>query len=351
MVLEDHLSKHPRALKSYWSSIQQPNSGVLLWETVPTGEADSHHTAILPSFEKSGAELLEEKIREYMWEHLRCRRNGSRHVCICHAYRRRTTYACCELTTTVLVAEVWEPPHVTQTDNLPSHREHKLHFAAPLASLFHLLLFYLFGSCHGPIGLSFLSRSSCHGSVGQRRKRAMGHRDLLWDMLVGRVGRSTVTTRDVFLVSPWGSPLPLGNGLFSISTKHFPQVMSVGQKGCAEGTEVGHWPGEMGPPASPLHLTHPWIHLSYTTVHFILHRSPALVYLHLPLCTLPRCSASPLFLETISFVSGNTARTSETAVQRKRQGAGARHGSRRSFSSLCALYSNCMLLEWFQRAG
>lgn len=90
----------------------------------------------------------------------------------CSAHRPRTTDACCELTTAVLVAEVGEPPHVAQTNDLPGHRQHKLHFAAPLASLFHLLLFYLFRSCNGPIGPCLLCCSSCHGSVGQKRNSA-----------------------------------------------------------------------------------------------------------------------------------------------------------------------------------
>jgi len=132
----------------------------------------------------AGANLLEERIRECIWGHMR--RNGSWHACTsCRAYRPRKTHACCELTTTILVAEVRESPHITQTNDLPGHRQHKLHFATPLASLFHFLLFYLFGSCNGPIGFSFPSHSSYHGSVGQKKK-SMGDRELLWDTLVGR---------------------------------------------------------------------------------------------------------------------------------------------------------------------
>lgn len=84
---------------------------------------------------------------------------------------------CCELTTTILVAEVWEPPHITQANDFPSHRQHELHFVPPLASLFHFLHFYLFTRCGGPIGFSFLGYGSCHDSVGQKRRRAgdVGH--------------------------------------------------------------------------------------------------------------------------------------------------------------------------------
>lgn len=41
------------------------------------------------------------------------------------------------LTSSVLVAEIWEPPHVAESDDLTGHREHELHLAAPLAALVH----------------------------------------------------------------------------------------------------------------------------------------------------------------------------------------------------------------------
>lgn len=189
---------------------------------------------------------------------MRHRRNGSRHIRIsCRAYRPRTTHACCELTTTVLVAEVREPPHVTQTNDLASHRQHKLHFATPLSSVFHFLLFYFFRSCDGPIGLSFLSHSSCHGSVGQRKKRAW---ELLQDTLVGRGGRGPVTTTGVFLVSPWGSLILCKMASLASARGIFPKLCLWDRKSVLKGQRKGHWSGEMGPPAPPLHWTHPQIH-------------------------------------------------------------------------------------------
>lgn len=41
------------------------------------------------------------------------------------------------LTSSVLVAEIWEPPHVAESDDLSGHREHELQLTAPLAALVH----------------------------------------------------------------------------------------------------------------------------------------------------------------------------------------------------------------------
>lgn len=43
-------------------------------------------------------------------------------------------------TSSVLVAQVGEAPHVSQSYDGPSNRQHKLHFVAPLASLLHFVL-------------------------------------------------------------------------------------------------------------------------------------------------------------------------------------------------------------------
>jgi len=92
-------------------------------------------------------------------------------------------------------------------------------------------------------------------------------------------------------------PHSLENDFFHINTKHFPQVMSVGQKVCAEGTEERSLVRRDGPTftaSTPKFILHP----STPAPFLILPRPPALVYLHLPLHTLTKRSASPPLLES-----------------------------------------------------
>lgn len=56
-------------------------------------------------------------------------------------------------------------------------------------------------------------------------------------MLVGRRRKKTSHHERCVPRITMRFPYPLENGFFSISAKHFPQVVSVGQKVCAEGTE------------------------------------------------------------------------------------------------------------------
>lgn len=42
---------------------------------------------------------------------------------------------CMSLTSSVLVTQIWESPHVTQTDNLSSNSQEKLSFTSPLTTI------------------------------------------------------------------------------------------------------------------------------------------------------------------------------------------------------------------------
>lgn len=52
-------------------------------------------------------------------------------------------WASCSLTPSIFVAEVREPPHVAQSDNISCHSQEKLHLTAPVSSLLHLSLLVL----------------------------------------------------------------------------------------------------------------------------------------------------------------------------------------------------------------
>lgn len=76
------------------------------------------------------------------------------------------------LTSSVLVAEIWEAPHVAQPDDGTSNREEELHLVAPLAPLLHLIL--RVGSrvlgLLGPIGQAPRSVSFRAGKAGKRSR-------------------------------------------------------------------------------------------------------------------------------------------------------------------------------------
>lgn len=44
------------------------------------------------------------------------------------------TFTVIKLTSSILVAQIWEPPHVSQADDLPSDSQEELEFVGPLSS-------------------------------------------------------------------------------------------------------------------------------------------------------------------------------------------------------------------------
>lgn len=68
------------------------------------------------------------------------------------------------LTSTVLVAEVREAPHVAQADDRAGDRKDKLYLVAPLAPLLHLLLRW----GQQVLGLAGAIGKACSGSVSCR---------------------------------------------------------------------------------------------------------------------------------------------------------------------------------------
>ena len=59
----------------------------------------------------------------------------------------REQRASCLLTPSIFVAEVREPPHVAQTDDISTYGQEKLHLTAPVSSLLHLGLLVFGCTC------------------------------------------------------------------------------------------------------------------------------------------------------------------------------------------------------------
>lgn len=56
-------------------------------------------------------------------------------ITICCMFQTQTEWQTETLTTTVLVAQIWKSPHISQSDNSACHRQNKLCFAPPLPTL------------------------------------------------------------------------------------------------------------------------------------------------------------------------------------------------------------------------
>lgn len=75
------------------------------------------------------------------------------------------------LTSSILVTEVREAPHVAEADDGAGHRQDELYLVAPLAPLLHLLLRRGLG-LKGAIGEAFGS-VSLTGQKGRKRRKAV----------------------------------------------------------------------------------------------------------------------------------------------------------------------------------
>lgn len=75
------------------------------------------------------------------------------------------------LTSSVLVTEVGEAPHVAKADDGAGHRQDELYLVAPLAPLLHLLLRRGLG-LKGAIGEA-LGSVSLTGQKGRKRRKAV----------------------------------------------------------------------------------------------------------------------------------------------------------------------------------